>query len=73
MRERRRNFSRRIEAIDRIQQAAGGLEQRIAEIEQQGEALNQMDKKLSELTDYLIAANEPTKAPAPAAPDLATA
>ena len=30
LRERRRNFSRRIEAIDRIQQAAGGLDERIA-------------------------------------------
>jgi hypothetical protein len=58
MRERRRNFSRRIEAIDRIQQAAGGLEDRIQEIEQQGAALNQLDIKLSELTSYLIAAQD---------------
>jgi hypothetical protein len=59
LRERRRNFSRRIEAIDRIQQAAGGLEDRIQEIEQQNTALNQLDVKLSELTNYLITANEP--------------
>jgi hypothetical protein len=59
LRERRRNFTRRIEAIDRIQQAAGGLEDRIHEIEQQGAALNQMDVKLAELTSYLITANEP--------------
>jgi len=59
LRERRRNFSRRIEAIDRIQQAAGGLEDRIQEIEQQGSALNQLDDKLSELTSYLIAVKEP--------------
>ncbi|APW41845.1 dynamin family protein [Rhodoferax saidenbachensis] len=59
LRERRRNFARRIEAIDRIQQAAGGLEDRIQEIEQQGTALNQLDVKLSELTNYLITANEP--------------
>jgi hypothetical protein len=61
LRERRRNFTRRIEAIDRIQQAAGGLEDRIHEIEQQGTALNQMDVKLAELTNYLITANEPEK------------
>ncbi len=59
LRERRRNFSRRIEAIDRIQQAAGGLDDRIQEIEQQATALNQLDVKLSELTSYLITANEP--------------
>jgi hypothetical protein len=58
MRERRRNFARRIEAIDRIQQAAGGLEDRIQEIEQQGTVLNQLDVKLSELTSYLIAAQD---------------
>lgn len=58
MRERRRNFTRRIEAIDRIQQAAGGLEDRIQEIEQQSAALNQLDVKLSELTSYLIAAQD---------------
>jgi hypothetical protein len=33
LRERRRNFGRRIEAIDRIQQAATGLDDRIQEIE----------------------------------------
>ena len=61
MRERRRNFSRRIEAIDRIQQAAGGLEERIQDIEQQGMTLNQLDAKLSELTAYLIAAQDAAK------------
>ena len=71
MRERRRNFTRRIEAINRIQQAASGLEERIQEVEQQGDLLNQMDTKLSELTDYLIAAYETVKAPT--APDLVIA
>jgi hypothetical protein len=59
LRERRRNFSRRIEAIDRIQQAAGGLEDRIQDIDQQEAALSQVELKLIELTDYLIAANHP--------------
>ena len=58
LRERRRNFARRIEAIDRIQQAAGGLEERIQEIDHQEAVLDQLDMKLVELTDYLITANE---------------
>jgi len=58
LRERRRSFIRRIEAIDRIQQAAGGLEERISEIQQQDTSLNQLDVKLAELTAYLIAAKE---------------
>jgi len=64
LRERRRNFSRRIEAIDRIQQAAGGLEERIQEIGTDARALNQLDDKLAELTTYLIQAREspPTEA-----------
>ncbi len=63
LRERRRNFSRRIEAIDRIQQAAGGLEDRIQDIDQQEAALNQIELKLIELTDYLIAANQTNHTP----------
>jgi hypothetical protein len=58
LRERRRNFARRIEAIDRIQQAAGGLEDRISEIEIQEATLDQLDMKLVELTDYLIASRQ---------------
>ena len=58
LRERRRNFGRRLEAIDRIQQASGGLDDRIAEIEEQENALHQLDAKLAELTDYLLRATE---------------
>jgi hypothetical protein len=54
LRERRRNFGRRLEAIDRIQQAAGGLDERIVDIENQFRALEQLDTKLHELTTYLI-------------------
>ena len=61
LRERRRNFSRRLEAIDRIQQAAGGLEDRITEIQAQGTTLHQLDVKLSELTEYLMTATEPVR------------
>jgi hypothetical protein len=55
LRERRRNFGRRIEAIERIQQAATGLDDRIGEIDTQESALNQLDAKLLELTAHLIA------------------
>jgi hypothetical protein len=54
LRERRRNFGRRLEAIERIQQAASGLDERIAEIESQERAIDVMDAKLAELADRLI-------------------
>ena len=54
LRERRRNFGRRIEAIERIQQAASGLDDRIAEIGMQETALDAMEMKLKELTGHLI-------------------
>jgi hypothetical protein len=53
LRERRRNFGRRLEAIERIQQAASGLDDRIHEIEAQETALDELDAKLAELTAYL--------------------
>jgi hypothetical protein len=54
LRERRRNFARRIEAIDRIQQATGGLAERIREIEVQEATINELEAKLGELTQYLM-------------------
>ncbi len=62
LRERRRNFVRRIEAIDRIQQAAGGLEDRIAEVSARTQALQQVETKLVELTDYLVTVTQPVGA-----------
>ena len=69
LRERRRNFGRRIEAIERIQQAASGLDERISEITVQETALNQLDSKLTELTAHLLQAPqaEPVQAAAPLA------
>ena len=61
LRERRRTFSRRLEAIDRIQSAAGGLDERIVEIDGQFQSLEQLDAKLLELTAYLIRAQDVTK------------
>ena len=55
LRERRKSFTRRIEAVDRIQQAASGLEERIAEIEAGEDALAQLEQKLQALTSQLIA------------------
>lgn len=54
LRERRRNFGRRLEAIERIQQAATGLDDRINEIDVQEKALDELDAKLAELTGHLI-------------------
>jgi hypothetical protein len=72
LRERRRNFARRIEAIDRISQAAGGLDDRITEIVQQGSTLDLLDTKLAELTAYLIDSQEAASHPATVAADLET-
>lgn len=59
LRERRKSFMRRIEAIDRIQQAATGLNDRIAEIEASDALLSQLDAKLQELTAYLVREQPP--------------
>ncbi|WP_439589849.1 dynamin family protein [Hydrogenophaga sp.] len=67
LRERRRNFSRRIEAVARIQQAAGGLDERIRELQSLQDDLNQLETKLAELTDHLLAAPEDEPAEALAA------
>ncbi|MFL6693755.1 MAG: dynamin family protein [Ramlibacter sp.] len=55
LRERRRNFTRRLEAIERIQQAATGLDDRIGEIESQEAAVDELEAKLAELTSALVA------------------
>lgn len=66
LRERRRNFTRRLEAIERIQQAATGLDDRIGEIESQEAAINELDAKLAELTGHLVATPAlPVDAPEP--------
>ena len=74
LRERRRNFARRIEAIDRIQQATGGLGDRIHEIESQETAITELESKLGELTNYLVRVRKSQYAePATAAESQATA
>jgi hypothetical protein len=58
LRERRRSFGRRLEAIERIQSAATGLEERIVEIGAQEAGLNALDSKLTELTSHLAGTPE---------------
>ncbi|MFM2449735.1 MAG: hypothetical protein RIS44_2185 [Pseudomonadota bacterium] len=52
LRERRRGFRRRSEALQRIQSADGELEQRISEIESQDERLQQ---RMTHVTEHLLA------------------
>jgi len=54
LRERRRNFGRRLEAIERIQEAASGLDERIAEIRDQENVLSELEARLTELTSHLL-------------------
>lgn len=68
LRERRRSFARRIEAVDRIQNAATGLVDRIAEIEASEEELSQLEQRLTAMTAQLVALPEPAEASAGAMP-----
>ena len=54
LRERKRSFTRRIEAVDRIQQAASGLIERIGEIEHSESVLLQLKTRLHALTSELM-------------------
>lgn len=54
LRERKRSFTRRIEAVDRIQQAASGLIERIGEIEESESMLLQLEARLHALTTELM-------------------
>jgi hypothetical protein len=65
LRERRKTFSRRIAAIERIQQAAGGLDERIQEIEFHETELLRIEAKLVELTLYVMHAPESDVAAVP--------
>ena len=54
LRERKRSFTRRIEAVDRIQQAASGLMERIGEIEESELRLVQLEARLHTQTSELM-------------------
>ena len=63
LRERRRAFGRRIEAIQRIQGAAGELDGRIAEIVEQEAALDAAQRRLDGLTHELQTSDFDAPAP----------
>lgn len=54
LRERRKSFTRRIEAIDRIHQASGGLQERVAELEASETMMDLLDGRLQDLTSYFV-------------------
>jgi hypothetical protein len=54
LRERRRGFTRRREALQRVQVAAGELEQRIAEVHAQDEHLAEMLSRLNDIADQAV-------------------
>ncbi|MEO5738220.1 MAG: dynamin family protein, partial [Variovorax sp.] len=60
LKERRRNFGRRIEAVDRIQHAAGNLDERLAELAAQENGLAELHRRLRELTSLLTSNEAPT-------------
>jgi len=61
LRERRKNFARRLEAIDRIAQASGGLDERISDINRRNTELDSVESKLTELTEHLLQMTAPSR------------
>jgi hypothetical protein len=55
LRERRRGFTRRREALQRVQSAAGDLEQRISEVQAQDDHLAEMLSRLNAVADDAVA------------------
>lgn len=64
LKERRRNFGKRIEAVERIQQAAGGLDERLDELVVQEGGLAELQERLQELTALLTSSAAPGQFPA---------
>ena len=67
LKERRRNFTKRIEAVERIQGAAGNLDERLAEIAAQDSGLTELQQRLNELTSLLTSNDAPVAATAASA------
>jgi hypothetical protein len=55
LRERRRNFKRRYESLDRIQSASSELDTRLQEVQAQDERVLQLQTRLATLVDELAA------------------
>jgi DNA anti-recombination protein RmuC len=66
LRERKRSYTRRLEAVDRIKGAASGLEERIAEMENAQSRLVALREQLSEATAPLLSSPKLAE-PAPSA------
>jgi len=58
LRERRRNFKRRYESLDRIQSASNELDVRLQEVQAQDERVLQLQTRLGVLVDELVAQAE---------------
>jgi methyl-accepting chemotaxis protein len=54
LRERRRNFKRRYESLDRIQSASSELDTRLQEVQAQDERVMQLQTRLGTLVDELV-------------------
>ena len=54
LKERKRSFARRIEAVDRISEAASGLMERIAEIESAAQQLTAVEQRLTTWRQQLL-------------------
>lgn len=68
LRERRRAFTHRHEALQRIQSASGELEQRIAEVEQQDKRLAGLQWRLDSLAEQVLAEAQAAPGAAPVEP-----
>jgi hypothetical protein len=64
LKERRRNFGRRLESVERIQGAAGNLDERLSEISAQESGLAELQQRLNELTSLLTSNDAPVAAAA---------
>ena len=64
LKERRRSFGRRLESVERIQGAAGNLDERLAEIAAQDSGLSELQQRLNELTSLLTSNDTPVAATA---------
>ena len=64
LKERRRNFTKRIEAVERIQGAAGNLDERLAELAAQESGLAELHARLREFTALLTSNEAPSAAAA---------
>ncbi|MDB5731313.1 MAG: dynamin family protein [Variovorax sp.] len=60
--ERRRNFEKRIEAVERVQSATGTLDERLAEFTAHEAALAELDGQLRDLTSMLTTREGPSAA-----------